>query len=90
MLAQQRVPSFEITAQMINRWSPRAFADKPVPDNMLFGILEAARWAPSAINLQPWRFILARTKTDLEKFHTFIRPSNLVWCAKAPVLVVIV
>ncbi|MEE8445625.1 MAG: nitroreductase family protein, partial [Alphaproteobacteria bacterium] len=42
-----------------DRWSPRAFADKPVPKDVLQNVLEAARWAASCNNSQPWRFIMA-------------------------------
>lgn len=84
-----RKPNFEVSPQFINRWSPRSFLEKEIPEDVLFSLFEAARWAPSASNTQPWRFIIARTKEDLEKFHSFIMPGNLVWCEKAPVLAVI-
>ncbi|WP_078433193.1 nitroreductase family protein [Metabacillus halosaccharovorans] len=84
-----RKPNFEVSPQFINRWSPRSFLEKEIPENVLFSLFEAARWAPSASNIQPWRFIIARTKEDLEKFHSFIMPGNLVWCKKAPVLAVV-
>lgn len=41
------------------RWSPRAFAERPVEHDKLRSLFEAARWAPSALNAQPWGFILA-------------------------------
>ncbi|HZH62867.1 MAG TPA: nitroreductase family protein [Metabacillus sp.] len=85
-----RKPNFDISPQFLNRWSPRSFLEKEVPDEDLFSVFEAARWAPSASNLQPWKFIIARTKEDREKFHSFIMPGNLLWCKKAPVLAVIV
>ena len=55
----------------------------------LFSLFEAARWAPSAKNTQPWRFILARTEEDKTKFESFILPANLVWCKSAPVLALV-
>ncbi|MGM7721379.1 nitroreductase family protein [Metabacillus sp. Hm71] len=88
--ADIRKPDFEIDAQFLNRWSPRSFLEKEVPEDVLFGVFEAARWAPSASNQQPWRFIIARTQEDREKFHSFIMPGNLIWCKKAPVLAVII
>ena len=42
------------------RWSPRAFLDKPVEAEKLLSVLEAARWAPSSSNEQPWYFLVAR------------------------------
>lgn len=79
-----REPSYQIDPVFINRWSPRSFLEKDVSDDVLLSIFEAARWAPSANNIQPWRFIIARTKEDRELFHSFILPGNLVWCKKAP------
>ena len=42
-----------------NRWSPRAFSPKPIPHEAVMALFEAARWAPSSYNEQPWRFIYA-------------------------------
>ncbi|MGB7438168.1 MAG: nitroreductase family protein [Candidatus Acidiferrum sp.] len=74
------------------RWSPRAFADKPVPADILRSLFEAARWAPSSNNEQPWAFIVA-TKEDqathaklLSALHEF----NQVWAKDASVLVIAV
>ncbi|MEW9675951.1 nitroreductase family protein [Lentibacillus sp. L22] len=82
-----RKASYDIDPIYVNRWSPRSFMDKDVPDDTLYSVFEAARWAPSAANKQPWRFVIARNQSDREKFLTFINESNVVWCKKAPVLV---
>lgn len=74
----------------LKRWSPRSFSDQNVEETTLFSVLEAARWAPSGSNKQPWRFILARTEEDREKYYSFINEGNLAWCKKAPVLVLII
>jgi nitroreductase len=74
----------------IERWSPRAFSNRPVEEEKLNRIFEAARWAPSAANWQPWRFIIAKTLKDRERFLTFINENNVEWCQHAPVLMVIV
>ncbi|HZG85775.1 nitroreductase family protein [Paenibacillus sp.] len=84
-----RQPAYDIDPVFIQRWSPRSFANKDVPEETLFSLFEAARWAPSANNMQPWRFIVARTKEDLETFHSFILPGNLAWCQNAPALAVL-
>ncbi|MDF2669507.1 MAG: Nitroreductase family protein [Paenibacillus sp.] len=83
-----RQAEFEPAPLFLNRWSPRSFQNKEVPADVLASILEAARWAPSASNNQPWRFIVARTPEDRERFLTFISPFNTEWCASAPVLAV--
>jgi nitroreductase len=51
------------------RWSPRAFLDRPVPQELLTSVFEAARWAPSCNNSQPWRYIVA-TSDDREAYET--------------------
>lgn len=86
---QSRKAEYPISPFFLFRWSPRAFLDKQVPDEELFSLFEAARWAPSGGNIQPWKYIIARTQEDREKFFTFINPSNRTWCEKAPVLAVL-
>lgn len=84
-----RKPDYDIDPIYINRWSPRAFLDKEVPDDVLMSLFEAARWAPSANNKQPWRFIYAKSDEDRKKFLTFINDGNVSWCKHAPVLVAV-
>ncbi len=85
-----RKPTHEIDDIFINRWSPRSFSEQKIPKDILLSLFEAARWAPSAFNIQPWRFIIAHTKESREKFYSFISESNLSWCKKAPVLTLII
>ena len=70
------------------RWSPRAFSGKPVPRELLLSLFEAARWAPSSSNEQPWNFLVA-TKDDTE-FHARLLSTlvefNQAWAKHAPVL----
>src|SRR5882672_612439 len=75
-----------------NRWSPRAFSDKPVPKEVLQSLFEAARWAPSSSNEQPWAFLVA-TKDAPENFEKSLGSLvgfNAGWARKAPVLVIAV
>lgn len=70
------------------RWSPRAFADRPVEPDKLRSVLEAARWAPSSFNEQPWSFIVA-TKDDREEYDRLLAclvEFNQGWARAAPVL----
>lgn len=85
-----RQVNHDIDPIYINRWSPRSFADKQVPESILNSLFEAARWAPSAANIQPWRFIFAKNAADRETFSTFINKGNISWSQNAPVLVAIV
>ena len=75
-----------------NRWSPRAFSDKPVPPEILRSLFEAARWAPSSNNEQPWAFIVG-TKDDPEthsKILSTLVEFNQGWAKQAPVLAIAV
>ena len=51
--------------QMVERWSPRAFTGEAMPQDQLMSLFEAARWAPSAFNAQPWRFLVGRVGAEL-------------------------
>lgn len=84
-----RKANYDIDSIYLERWSPRAFLNKEVPEDVLNSLFEAARWAPSAANKQPWRYIIARTTKDREKFLTFINNGNVIWCDQAPVLVAV-
>jgi nitroreductase len=78
-----------VSPVFLNRWSPRSYSDKAVSDEALYSILEAARWAPSAFNDQPWRFIIAKTEKQLKIFHEFLHPFNRAWAESAPILLLI-
>ena len=65
-----------IHALLSQRWSPRAFADRPVAPDKLVALLEAARWAPSSFNEQPWHFIVA-PKAETESFDQLLGCLNL-------------
>jgi len=75
-----------------HRWSPRAFADKPVAPAVLASLFEAARWAPSSNNEQPWAYLVA-TKDNAEDFAKMLSvlvEFNAGWAKSAPVLVIAV
>src|SRR6267143_2286770 len=79
---------FPVHELIRERWSPRAFADKPVPQDVLRSISEAPRWAPSSNNEQPWAYIVA-TKDDRENFEKMLSvlvEFNVQWARSAPVL----
>jgi len=83
----QRVPDHAIDPIFLKRWSPRAFDGSEVPDADLMLIFEAARWAPSAFNSQPWRFLYAkRGDADWERFLGLLIPFNQSWAHSASVL----
>lgn len=79
---------FPIHELIANRWSPRAFGDKDVAPDTLRSLFEAARWAASSSNEQPWRFIVA-TRNDKENFDKALQPLvefNVNWAKHAAVL----
>ena len=85
-----RQPDHPIDPLFLERWSPRAFDGSEVPDADLAAMFEAARWAPSAFNSQPWRFLYAkRGDTNWETFLSLLVPFNQSWAKTASVLVYI-
>lgn len=70
------------------RWSPYAFADRPVAEADLRALFEAARWAPSSYNEQPWRFLVARREEPeaFERMLTCLTEGNQTWARFAPAL----
>jgi nitroreductase len=81
-------PDHPILDVLSKRWSPYAFADKPVPAADLCSLFEAARWAPSSYNEQPWTYIVA-TKDQPEEFAKLLSclvEGNQLWAKAAPVL----
>jgi nitroreductase len=79
---------FPVHDLIAERWSPRAVSDKPVAPDVLQSLFEAARWAPSSSNEQPWAYIVA-TKDDAENFAKLLSvlvPFNVTWAQRAPVL----
>ena len=77
---------------LADRWSPRAFAaDQSIDEERLASALEAARWAPSANNTQPWRFIVGRRGGEAHtRIHDALVGFNKVWAGDAAVLIVAV
>ena len=88
-IAETQVPIHEL---MRRRWSPRAFADLPVEDCKLVSLFEAARWAASSGNEQPWAFVVA-TRQDPKNFEALagvLVESNRAGAGTAPVLILTV
>lgn len=91
--SQSRMPIRLGTRAKLNnllsrRWSPRAFSAQPVEPWKILNLFEAARWAPSASNEQPWRFIVA-TKEDThtyESLYNTLSEGNQKWAHRAPIL----
>src|SRR5215208_2260047 len=86
--SKQATPDHPIHELLARRWSPYAFADRPVSEEDLRSLFEAARWAASSYNEQPWSYIVA-TKSGLEEFERLLSclvEGNQAWAKAAPVL----
>lgn len=76
-----------VNSMFLERWSPRAFTEEPVPIETLRILFEAARWAPSSANEQPWLFVFATSPGDRARFARVLAPMNQVWAERAPAIV---
>ncbi|BAZ14091.1 nitroreductase [Calothrix sp. NIES-4071] len=74
------------------RWSPLAFSDRTVEPEKLCSVLEAARWAASSFNEQPWSFIIATkdNQGEFERLLSCLAEGNQEWAKNAPVLMIMV
>jgi nitroreductase len=86
-----RKPEYPVDSIFPGRWSPRSMSGGHVEKETLMTLFEAARWAPSSSNNQPWRFCYAQRATDAwPRFLNLLTPNNQTWCEKAGALIVIV
>ena len=85
-----RTTDTPVAAPFIERWSPRAFTGKPITAAEMMSLFEAARWAPSTSNTQPWRFVysLAGSAGFDAMFSTLV-PFNQTWAQKASALIAV-
>ena len=91
MTIDNRHPAFPVDPLFIQRWSPRAFTGADMPESDLLSMLEAAHWAPSAGNLQPWRFSYGlKGSEDWGRYVSFLDDGNQAWAHNAGALVIVV
>lgn len=90
MTVPARAVSRAVDPLFLERWSPRAFDGSAIAQEDLDTIFDAARWAPSAFNYQPWRFLYARRDgADWNRFLSLLVPFNQSWVQHASALVFI-
>ena len=77
-IENKRIPENKIEEDFLKRWSPRAFSSKPVENEKLLSVFEAAKWAPSCYNDQPWMFLYATKEEDLKVFRSILVEQNQV------------
>lgn len=88
---RKRQSTFEINPLILDRWSPRSMTGEGLDDDIIMSLFEAARWAPSSYNNQPWRFIYAKRNTEYwNKLFNLLAGPNKAWAKNAAVLVVVV
>jgi nitroreductase len=89
--AQTRQSTYKINRLILNRWSSRSMTGEELDDDTIMSLFEAARWAPSSYNNQPWRFIYAKRNTEnWNKLFNLLAEANKVWTKNAALLVVLV
>lgn len=89
--AASRVAGADILPLFTERWSPRSFTDEAIRVDQLEQLLEAARWAPSSHNVQPWRFLYSlRGDAQWATFASLPNERNQSWCHKAAALLLVV
>ena len=83
-----RTAEFDIDDLFLNRWSPRAMSGEEITEEQLMTLFEAARWAPSSGNTQPWRFIYAlKSDPEYQQLFNLLDEGNQEWCKNASALV---
>jgi nitroreductase len=86
-----RKSDYEVNDIFLKRHSPRALSGETITKEELMTLFEAARWAPSSYNAQPWRFIYAMRDTpEFEKLYSFLIDFNKTWCIRASALIVVI
>jgi nitroreductase len=89
-VSQYRKAGFNVSPAFVNRWSPRAMSGEEMSEEELLTLFEAARWAPSSYNNQPWRFFCARRNTESwQEFFDLLVERNQRWCRNAAALIVV-
>lgn len=79
----------EVDCMFPDRWSPRSFDPHPLDDGQIQSLFEAARWAPSCFNEQPWLFLYAGTRDGRERLVSLLSERNRLWAPRAPLLAVL-
>lgn len=81
---------YPIDENIAKRWSGRSYSDKPVEKDVLMSLFEAARWAASAFNEQPWQYVVGvKGDTNYDKIFDVLVEFNQSWAKSAPVLILV-
>ena len=89
-VAEHRRTEYPVDPIFVERWSPRAMSGEALAETELMSLFEAARWAPSSYNAQPWRFVYAHRGTPhWDRFFGLLVQTNQRWAAQAAVLILV-
>ncbi len=89
-IATRRQTEYDVHPLILSRWSPRAMTGESIDQTLLMSLFDAAHWAPSSYNAQPWRFIYAHRNTlAWDSLFSLLVPFNREWAKRAGVLLLI-
>lgn len=88
---KKRIAQYPIEPIILNRWSPRALSEELMSNEELMSLFEAARWAASSYNGQPWHFIYSKRNDQYwQTFFKLLVPFNQTWAYNASYLIVVI
>lgn len=88
---RSRKSTYQINPLILNRWSPRSMTGEELDNEEIMSLFEAARWAPSSYNNQPWRFIYAKRNTEhWDRLFNLLAEGNRAWAKNSALLVVVI
>lgn len=88
---RSRKSTYPINPLILNRWSPRSMTGEELDNEEIMSLFEAARWAPSSYNNQPWRFIYAKRNTEhWDRLFSLLADGNRTWAKDSALLVVVI
>ncbi len=90
-IERSRKSTYQINPLILNRWSPRSMTGEELDNEEIMSLFEAARWAPSSYNNQPWRFIYAKRNTEhWDRLFNLLAEGNRAWAKNSALLVVVI
>jgi nitroreductase len=88
---RSRKSTYPINPLILKRWSPRSMTGEDLDNEEIMSLFEAARWAPSSYNNQPWRFIYAKRNTEhWDRLFNLLADGNRIWAKNSALLVVVI
>jgi nitroreductase len=91
IINEYRKPEYDVNQIFLDRWSSRAMSGEEISKDELMSLFEAAKWAPSSYNNQPWRFLYAmRNTANWELFFNLMVEGNQAWTKNAAALIVVI